>query len=61
MNVNTSINGFGIDGGSVFGTSKRAPEHRGGFWSALSAANAEKSGNMQIGRASCRERVYVLV
>ena len=46
MNVNTSINGFGIDGGSVFGTSKRAPEHRGGFWSALSAANAEKSGNM---------------
>lgn len=46
MNANLNIGGLGIGSGSIFGTSKRTPEQRGGFWSALSAANAEKSGNM---------------
>ena len=44
--MNTSIGGLGLESGGIFDTPKRAPEHRGGFWSALSAANAEKSGNM---------------
>lgn len=53
--MNTSIGGLGLESGGIFDTPKRAPEHRGGFWSALSAANAEKSGSMLF-RDRSRER-----
>lgn len=57
MNVNTSINGFGLDSGGVFNTSKRPSESRGGFWSALSAAGAEKSsGSNMLFRDKSRDR-----
>lgn len=53
--MNTSIGGLGLESGGIFDTPKRAPEHRGGFWSALSAANAEKSGSMLF-RDKSKER-----
>ena len=48
MNVNTSIGGFGIEDGSVFNMPKQSSENRGAFWSALSAACAEKPGNSNM-------------
>ena len=53
--MNTSIGGLGLESGGIFDTPKRAPEHRGGFWSALSAASAEKSGSMLF-RDKSKER-----
>ena len=48
MNVNTSIGGFGIEDGSVFNMPKQSSENRGAFWSALSAACAEKPGSSDM-------------
>lgn len=57
MNVNTSINGFGIEDGSIFDKPKRSSEHRGAFWSALSAAGAEKSsGSNMLFRDKSKDR-----
>lgn len=48
MNVNTSIGGLGMDGGSIFNTPRQSSENRGAFWSALSAACAEKPGSSDM-------------
>lgn len=54
MDIGNFINGLGINGGSVLNTPKRPSENRGGFWSALAAANVEKPGSSDMLYAAAR-------